>query len=294
MQTTVVTLAQSVLDSMNKLPEKDQAFAKSLCSKVIKYKGGSPKQEFWVEKLAAKIAKPEGDAVEKAPEPIKVAQFGGVYALFKAAKQHLKFPKINLQLADGSPVQLYLSGPKSKKPNVVNVTNGAKYGWSNNVWYGRVLEDGMMETGKIAPANFEEVKLLLKKLAAQPAQVAAEYGKLTGKCCFCNKTLSDEKSTAAGYGPVCAKKFGLADKWKEGQNFFETVAAEPEKVIKSAVAEKLAENLDDKLAKEAGAVHAMKTLNEVKTKNVEPDEPPPPEGEGEQKPPKRKGTDYLF
>ena len=29
-------------------------------------------------------------------------------------------------------------------------------------------------------------------------------------CCFCNRALEDERSTAVGYGPICAGHFGLA------------------------------------------------------------------------------------
>lgn len=38
---------------------------------------------------------------------------------------------------------------------------------------------------------------------------AALHGKMTGKCCFCNSPLIDQKSTDVGYGPVCAKHYGL-------------------------------------------------------------------------------------
>lgn len=36
---------------------------------------------------------------------------------------------------------------------------------------------------------------------------AKEFGALYGTCCVCGKTLTDEKSIAAGIGPVCARKF---------------------------------------------------------------------------------------
>jgi hypothetical protein len=36
---------------------------------------------------------------------------------------------------------------------------------------------------------------------------AKEYGKLYGVCCACSRDLTDEKSIAAGIGPVCARKF---------------------------------------------------------------------------------------
>jgi uncharacterized protein DUF6011 len=36
---------------------------------------------------------------------------------------------------------------------------------------------------------------------------AAEFGRLTGHCCWCGRLLTDPKSIEAGIGPVCAGKF---------------------------------------------------------------------------------------
>jgi hypothetical protein len=54
---------------------------------------------------------------------------------------------------------------------------------------------------------------LLDALAADPERVAAAYGKHTGQCCFCGSALSDGRSVAVGYGPICAKHYGMA--WGE-------------------------------------------------------------------------------
>jgi hypothetical protein len=45
------------------------------------------------------------------------------------------------------------------------------------------------------------------------AEQAAEFGHVTGQCVFCSRLLTDERSLAVGYGPVCASKNGLA--WGE-------------------------------------------------------------------------------
>jgi hypothetical protein len=49
----------------------------------------------------------------------------------------------------------------------------------------------------------------LLKLATDPQAAATEYAKATHNCCFCNQDLADPRSEAAGYGPVCADKWGL-------------------------------------------------------------------------------------
>jgi hypothetical protein len=55
---------------------------------------------------------------------------------------------------------------------------------------------------------------VLTKLAKDPVGFAGSYGAATGRCCFCNKPLKTEESTAVGYGPVCADRFGLP--WGKG------------------------------------------------------------------------------
>jgi hypothetical protein len=74
-------------------------------------------------------------------------------------------------------------------------------------YYGRVMPDGNFFTGK---DYTEEVGDLLSRMAKDPKKASLEQGRLTGRCCFCRKLLSEEKSTKLGYGPVCATKFGLS------------------------------------------------------------------------------------
>lgn len=129
----------------------------------------------------------------------------GVFALFEQAiSNKLKYPKIRLQTCDGSPVVLLRAGDKSKYTGQIMVTDGRPYG--ANTYYGRVDT-----AGTFFPASLSsEVQNLLMRLSADPAGVASEYGRLTGNCCFCGLKLTDQRSTAVGYGPICADKFGLA------------------------------------------------------------------------------------
>lgn len=41
------------------------------------------------------------------------------------------------------------------------------------------------------------------------AEQAAKFGELYHRCVFCTKQLTKEESEAAGYGPICAEKYGL-------------------------------------------------------------------------------------
>lgn len=41
------------------------------------------------------------------------------------------------------------------------------------------------------------------------AEEAARLGHLTGRCVFCSRKLTDDRSTEVGYGPICADREGL-------------------------------------------------------------------------------------
>lgn len=124
--------------------------------------------------------------------------------LFKKAKEHLTWPKIHLQFTDLCPLVLSIAGPKSKFKGQIMLTDGGKFG--ANKWFGRITPEGTYAEGK---ATHPEILSLLRKFAANPVKVAADYGKLTGNCCFCHKELSDARSTAVGYGGTCAKNWGM-------------------------------------------------------------------------------------
>lgn len=134
------------------------------------------------------------------------ATFAAIIRLFRTATDSkLAHPKLRLATAEGQPVELSIAGPKAKCPGSITVTSGGGY-W-NAIWYGRVTPDGVFEPSRAnCPAG---VCPLLRQLAADPAETLASYGRLTGNCGCCTKPLTDERSTLVGYGPVCAKKWGL-------------------------------------------------------------------------------------
>lgn len=191
----IAALKKAIEDK--KLPERDWAFAGSLIENA-RYRPLSIKQAEWVDILLKRA--------EPAPPARVICDFSGVYALFQRAKEHLQHPKIRLQI-NGQEITLYLSGPNSRVPNVVNVTRGP-FGTPNN-WLGRVTADGVWEPSRDVGDAAKPVTKLLKALGKDPEAVAAEYGKLMGRCCFCGRGLDDARSTEVGYGPVCAKNYGL-------------------------------------------------------------------------------------
>ena len=182
---------------MRELCVAKSEFAKSLSMKAAKY-SLTYDQLAWVHILA-------NEALGKGqPKPTVKLNMVGILELFTKAKTHLKWPKIRLRTEEGHPVVLAVAGNASKYTGQVMVTDGGKFG--QNVYYGRITQEGdYLPTQK----SGEAVVKLLERFAVNPAKVAAEYGKLTGNCCFCRLPLTDPKSTSVGYGPICAGHYGL-------------------------------------------------------------------------------------
>jgi hypothetical protein len=187
------------------LPAKDMEFAASLIVQFGKKGALSPKQEPWVAKL-----------VEKASAPAKpldsLGSFAGVIDMFATAATHLKHPLITLDVA-GQEVKLYVAGERASKPGWVNLVS--KGGFSERQWFGRVSPEGEWEpSGKLDHEFGEQLVSLLIDLGLDPVKVVTESGQLSGRCCFCNSKLTDERSKAVGFGPDCADHYGLKAQWK--------------------------------------------------------------------------------
>jgi hypothetical protein len=142
-------------------------------------------------------------ALGRAPAPAAqdVGDLSRIIAMFDRARQHLRMPAIVL---DGFRVNI--AGQRARQPGSLTVTSAERASAGRRTWYGRVTLAGQFEPGRDAPAAIGET---LRRFAADPVTVAAEYGRLHGCCCFCNRALRDERSTAVGYGPDCADNFGL-------------------------------------------------------------------------------------
>ena len=58
-------------------------------------------------------------------------------------------------------------------------------------------------------ARYPKLMAYLRELWLDPELFVTVHGKNAGMCCFCGMALSTPESTTAGYGPHCAKRFGL-------------------------------------------------------------------------------------
>lgn len=189
---------ESLLSS-GSIPEKDRDFASSLVAHAKSPRGLSVRQAPWVQRLV------ERALIASNPPASVTLDADRLYKLFDDAKKGLKFPKLKARTDGGRHLKLYVSGSRSRLPGLLNVVG------EDDVYYGRLHRDGTWElSGRCSSEAAEDVFNLLVKLAADPEKTAAEYGHLVGNCCFCNIGLTDARSLEVGYGPVCARKWGLA------------------------------------------------------------------------------------
>lgn len=161
----------------------------------------------------------EGQRTAAAMSSESVGDLSGILALFDKAKRKLKFPAIVLGVpAVGMTIRINVAGERARAPGSLTVADAERDEESGRRdWLGRVHLDGRYEARMGLPAReTAAIDQRLRDFAADPVKVAGEHGKLTGRCCFCNRPLEDERSTAVGYGPVCAQNFGL--EWGSREN----------------------------------------------------------------------------
>lgn len=193
------------MDAAGKL-WKRRDFARSLITQFDQKGRLSAKQEEWVGII---ISENLNRTEENNKITIdRVVGLDRVNEIFDEATEKLQYPKLVVQLADGSDLKLNRAGPRSKFNGAVMLTNGGTYGSSLNKYYGNVANGELTLTtdGKLRASELENI---LRSMNTDLGAFAKMYGLKTGNCCFCRKELSHDHSLTAGYGPVCADNYGL-------------------------------------------------------------------------------------
>jgi|SRR5215472_1473284 len=156
------------------------------------------------------------------PQAQAVGDLAGVFALFDRAATYMQRPAVVIGVGKpgfdpktGKPaevldftVRLNIAGERAKVPGSITVLDGERTEEGRD-WFGRILRDGSYQPSNATNGRTEAITAALRRFAADPATGAKESARLTGRCCFCNTALKDERSTAVGYGETCAAHFGL-------------------------------------------------------------------------------------
>jgi len=162
-------------------------FATSLRGSIRKYGHLSEKQFAAAEKCRAKddARNSERKAERKANESdIDLTDVPAGYYAVPEGESRLK---VRIKHPKGD----------SKYAGWIFVDDGGAYGSRQNY--------GSQRPGETYGGKIQEQ---LRAIIADPEAAGLAYGKLTGSCGVCGRPLEDEKSVAAGIGPVCAAKTG--------------------------------------------------------------------------------------
>lgn len=106
-----------------------------------------------------------------------------------AATRGLRSPKITLATMQIKPARQH--------PGVLYVTEQGQY-------LGKVMGGRFLRVSECTEENAQRVASLIN----DPKGAAEAYGKETGVCCICSKTLTNPESIERGIGPICAGNMG--------------------------------------------------------------------------------------
>jgi hypothetical protein len=174
-------------------------FGTALVANFERYGRWSDKQQYWANKLCAEATTPAG-------QPANVIDVAPLFAMMATAQAALKRPSIRLQAADGSVWSVRPAGETSANAGQLYLYDGV-----TKAYAGKISPQGELRCRRevTTPGQVHEA---VKGFCKDPQGAAKAYGFSTKTCCFCAKALSDAFSVENGYGPVCAKRFGLVHK----------------------------------------------------------------------------------
>lgn len=169
-------------------------FAASMIASFNQYGSLTDKQvtALWsaLARVEAKRAEREAAKLTKTGE-VDVTAINAMFA--SATASGLKRPRFLTDRLD-----LSLASANGKNPGAVYVKCDKEYA-------------GKIVAGKFVPVNSAPADILelVRNLAASPIKAAKEYGRLTGRCSCCGRTLTDKRSVELGIGPICESKWGI-------------------------------------------------------------------------------------
>lgn len=186
------TMQQLILNH-EQLAPRDENFAIDLISTFINSGALSAKQWDWVEKLNERV---EG------VKPL-YGDFSAIQVAFHLAGEHIKFPKVRLLTEEGRYVQLNFY-PETKTIKVF------VDGWQGHGYrkFAGTIEDNMVKPYSRDRLT-DDVYAAIETLANDPIGASKAFALKLGVCIYCGHRLSDDTSKHHGYGPICAKHYGL-------------------------------------------------------------------------------------
>lgn len=130
-----------------------------------------------------------------------VVKLEAVEAAFSKAKSAgVQYPRLLLGRFAFSP-----AGAASANAGGIYVKEYAEAGGMPGRYLGKVLGGKFLKSRECTSAEESEILAVCR----DPKAAALSFGRRTGRCSVCSRTLTDPKSIAAGIGPICAERFGF-------------------------------------------------------------------------------------
>ena len=164
------------------------SFAASLVEQFNKRGSLSEKQ---TGAAVAMLMKVKANQAARAEAP--TVDLSNVVAMFNKAHEAIKTPKFRFE-------DLVVSRAPDSGANA-----GALYVKVDGEYAGKVKE-GKWFGLRTAP---QDTLSKLQQIANSPLDSAVAYGRKTGNCAMCGRSLTKHESVDRGIGPICAERFGL-------------------------------------------------------------------------------------
>jgi len=140
-------------------------------------------------------ATPQASTASTVPTFTRV-DLSPIVRMFDAARAH-GLRRASIRLGNG--LKVSAASPTSANPGAIYVKRDGDY-------LGKITSEGREF---FSPSMTSAEKELVREFAQHPLERATVYGHATGQCCFCGRELTDARSVAMGYGPICADHYGL-------------------------------------------------------------------------------------
>lgn len=192
-------------DALDLCLHSGNRFAIDLASKALRWTP-SEGQLFWIMKLAEEQKNPSA----KVDKSVNLGM--SIPSIFNTAiDKGVNKPRLRFVYEDFRMVLKRANETFCKPENIGMIYVTSKEGEESTGYYGKIDAEGRFHPAQKCNGKIVQ---LLKELAANPEEFVSVYGHTTGNCCFCSRELTDSRSVTAGYGPICASKWGL--EWGKG------------------------------------------------------------------------------
>lgn len=206
--------------NQEKIPKNDISFFQSVLSQFHR-KGLSEKQFYWMQKFYWRILDDDmaiaPTAVSAAPSVHWTDQYNymNLTRMIIKAAETLSYPKITLAVPEdryGTEIE-FLKNQHFPNP-AIRVKGGRNYVEVSAATGKIVLHPkfDIFVSQHIWKPYFD----FFQTFNDDPVEGAKLQGKIKSACCFCNRELTTPESVTAGYGPICADKYGLP--WGQAGN----------------------------------------------------------------------------